>query len=148
MWGKLFEDKISRVKLNQLIGQGFVVLYPKIENEDMPMLYNCADCVVLPSRFLMNTSSDRSPNAALEALACSKVLMASAVGGIPTITRDNAVLIEPNNFKVLASKMDDVLNNFENYSELQLKARQRAVCYLATEHYVKFLLDLIAQYKE
>ena len=63
-------------KLEKLVVSGFAVLYSPVKLEYMPILYRASDVVVLPSRLLTYTSSDRSPNVALEALASGNILVA------------------------------------------------------------------------
>lgn len=141
--GDIFKNKLIVNKICELINKCSLILYPAIKNCDMPLLYNSADIIVLPSRFFNDRSSDRSPNSALEALSCGKILVASAVGGIPTIIGDSALLIEPNNSTVLAMKFFDIVNNLNYYSKFQVKARNRAINNLSIESYVNFLVSIV-----
>jgi glycosyltransferase involved in cell wall biosynthesis len=109
----------------------------------MPILYRASDVILLPSRFLVYASSDRSPNVALEALASGNILIAACAGGIPTIVGDAAVLVRPNDPYALANKLRDVLINEEKYAHLKEKARERAMRELDIRCYVHDLLGYL-----
>jgi glycosyltransferase involved in cell wall biosynthesis len=130
-------------KLMKLIANGLIVLYSPVKFEYMPILYRASDIVVLPSRLLTYASSDRSPNVALEALASGNILVASNVGGIPTIVGNAAMLVRPNDPYVLADKLRDILINREKYEYLEIRARERAVHELDMRRYVHDLLSYL-----
>lgn len=113
-------------KLAKLTYDGTVALYPAILLEDMPIFYRASDVVVIPSRLMKKTSSDRSPNVALEALASGKILVASYVGGIPDIVGNVGVLVKPNDSTALAKMLADVLVNLGKYKHLERFAVMRA----------------------
>jgi glycosyltransferase involved in cell wall biosynthesis len=130
-------------KLRRLVSDGFVTLYDPIKFDYMPIFYRASDIILLPSRFLVYASSDRSPNVALEALASGNVLIASHAGGIPTIVGDAAVLVRPNDAYALANKLRDVLINEDKYEHLKEKARERAMRELDVRCYVRDLLGYL-----
>lgn len=130
-------------KIVKLMEKVPIIFYNPIEPKRMPLLYRASDIIVLPSRFLDYTSSDRSPNVALEALASGAILVASSVGGIPTIVEDAAVLIKPNNPHELATKLCQVLSNYEKYRNFEKKARERAIIDLDIKNYSHDLLKLL-----
>ncbi|MEM4889269.1 MAG: glycosyltransferase, partial [Thermosphaera sp.] len=105
-------------KLSKLVREGYVVLYPPLTYSEMPLFYRSANIVVLPSRFLKNTSSDRSPNVALETLATGTLLIASYAGGIPDIVGDAGLLVKPNDPYALADKIEKVAKHYEKYQYL------------------------------
>lgn len=80
---KIVENKLQK----KLIALG------SIEHEAMVNLYNVADFVLIPSFF-----GEGSSLAALEAMACKKVVVASNIGGLNDITIDgfNGFLVPPN----------------------------------------------------
>ncbi|MEM0489276.1 MAG: glycosyltransferase family 4 protein [Candidatus Bathyarchaeia archaeon] len=127
-------------KLSKLVREGYVVLYPPLAYSEMPILYRSADIVVLPSRFLKNTSSDRSPNVALETLATGSLLVASYAGGIPDIVGDAGLLVKPNDPYALADKIEKVVKHYEKYQYLKERARVRAVTKLDIRLYTFTLL--------
>ncbi|MEM1510591.1 MAG: glycosyltransferase family 4 protein [Thermofilaceae archaeon] len=142
---RLFPDRydlkhIYIQKLAKLVKEGYVVLYPPIAYSEMPTFYRSADIVVLPSRFLKHTSSDRCPNVALEALAAGSLLVASYAGGIPDIVGDAGILVKPNDSHALADRMEDVVKHYEKYQSLKKRARTRAATKLDIRLYAFTLL--------
>ena len=77
-----------------------------VENAKMPMYLSSADVVVIPS--LIEATSI----AALEAMACERVVVASDVGGLPEII-DNEIgeLFEAGNVANMADKILSLLHN-------------------------------------
>lgn len=72
-----------------------------IGQDQLPLWYQAADAFVLPSL------SEGTPNVLLEALACGKPLIASAVGGIPDLTDPRFdELVPPRDEAALASALD------------------------------------------
>ncbi len=73
--------------------------------EDVPDLLAAADFVVHPSR------EDALPTALISALAASRVVLASRVGGIPDVTDPScAVLVPPGDGPALAQALHDLVN--------------------------------------
>jgi glycosyltransferase involved in cell wall biosynthesis len=130
-------------KLKRLVSSGLVILYNPIKPDHMPIFYRASDMIVLPSRFMTYSSSDRSPNVALEALASGNILVASYVGGIPTIVGDAAILVKPNDPRALADKLQDILLNNEKYEYLRRRACERAIHELDIRCYVRDLLSFL-----
>jgi glycosyltransferase involved in cell wall biosynthesis len=62
-----------------------------VEHDKMPELYNSADIVVIPSLAEARSLS------ALEAMACEKPIIATRVGGLPEIVKENfnGILVNP-----------------------------------------------------
>jgi len=145
---RLLRDKIElkeyyKQKLARLVASGLVVLYNSLKHNEIPLLYRASDVIVLPSRLLKYASSDRSPNVALEALASGNILVASYVGGIPTIVNNAGLLVKPNDPQALANKLREVLNNYSRYEHLRVKARERALNELDVGHYIRALLSYL-----
>ncbi|MGC8949517.1 MAG: glycosyltransferase family 4 protein [Thermoprotei archaeon] len=134
-------------KIAKLLSYGIIRFYNPLKPEDMPLLYRASEIVVLPSRLLSYASSDRSPNVALEALATGSLLVASYAGGIPSIVGDAAILVRPNDPVSLASKLLDVINNYEKYEYIKKKALERAAKELDIKLYSLTLLMLLTKYK-
>lgn len=88
--------------------------------KDVQPFYALADVFVLPSR------SEGSPNVLLEALAAGVPVVATAVGGVPEIVKDEetALLVEANNPAALADAIARVLNERETTQRLIANARK------------------------
>lgn len=80
----------------EVVREGIVFL-GTVQREDMPKIINCANLVVVPSRY----ESFGLP--ALEAMACGIPVLATRVGGLPEIIDETVgVLVEPNDHRALA----------------------------------------------
>jgi len=94
-----FTDEQRTFILNsttEVVREGIVFL-GTVQREDMPKIINCANLVVVPSRY----ESFGLP--ALEAMACGIPVLATRVGGLPEIIDETVgVLVEPNDHRALA----------------------------------------------
>ncbi|HEX4167718.1 MAG TPA: glycosyltransferase family 4 protein, partial [Bryobacteraceae bacterium] len=95
-----------------------------------------ADAFVLPSL------SEGSPNVLLEAMAARVPILASAVGGIPELVGDCAVLIPPADSKALASGMLQFLKEPGLGLSLAQKAFNRVSRKFTPERYVHRMFAL------
>jgi glycosyltransferase involved in cell wall biosynthesis len=92
------EDRIRRLGLEKRVGLlGF--------RADARALTAAADVVCMPSRW------EGSPLALHEALAAGRPVVASAVGGIPALAGEGAILVPPEDPRALASALDAVLGD-------------------------------------
>jgi glycosyltransferase involved in cell wall biosynthesis len=94
--GPIFEDIKNHILINEL--QDVVLTPGFVESQD---LLSVADVLLLPSRL------DGRPNAVLEALASGVPVIASNVGGLPTLINDggNGFLIQPGDNQAFADKI-------------------------------------------
>jgi len=86
---------------------------------DPQQAYREADIVVLTS------ISEGFPYATLEAMGCGKPVVATAVGGLPEQLGDWGVLVEPQNPKVLAAALIDLIDDPSERARLGAGARER-----------------------
>jgi len=134
-------------KLARLIKDNIVVLYPPIDVTFMPIFYRATDIVILPSRFLRHTSSDRSPNVAIEAIASQTILVASYAGGIPDIADKVAIFVKPNDSKILAEKLKYALCKYDQLRcFFEPPALIRSIEVLSIESYLVFLIRALYQH--
>jgi D-inositol-3-phosphate glycosyltransferase len=77
-----------------------------VEQERLPLYYSGADACVVPSRY------ESFGLVALEALACGAALVASRVGGLPSIVRDgeNGLLVPCRTPEEFAARIERVLD--------------------------------------
>lgn len=77
-----------------------------IERDNIGEIINDIDIIILPSY------SEGTPNCLLEAMSVKKIVVASAVGGIPEFIKDgkNGFLHENKNYEELAEKIIDLKN--------------------------------------
>ncbi len=98
------EGNLKRLVLENNIRENVKFLGPLV-SEDLINYYNAADLFCLPSK------SEGLPNVIVEALFCGTPVVASSVGGIPTIIKpgENGFLVEPNSVYELADKINEGL---------------------------------------
>lgn len=87
-------------------------------------LYRRADIVAIPS-----TMSEGIPLSALEAMSAGAVVVASNIGGIPTVIKNmrNGILIQPRSTNALAKAIENILLNSKLANRLKETARQDVV---------------------
>ncbi|MBU0756931.1 MAG: glycosyltransferase family 4 protein [Nanoarchaeota archaeon] len=90
-----------------------------VDHNMMPYLYSISDCFVLPSL------TESFPLTVLEAMASKLPVIASNVGGIPEIidNRKTGILVEPENIKMLAASIIEILDD-KNYAKSLGEAAQ------------------------
>ena len=98
-----------------------------------------ADAFVLPSL------SEGSPNVLLEAMASQLPILASAVGGIPELVGDTAMLIPPANPHALASGLSTLMDDCKEAERLAQKAFERVCRQFTPERYTHRMLALYRQ---
>ena len=76
-----------------------VRLVGSIANDALPDWYRAADCVVLPSR------SEGIPNVLVEGLACGTPFVASAVGGVTTLSDEESITVPPGDIAALTAAL-------------------------------------------
>lgn len=120
------KEKVESIDVRQLIEklglQTRVRIFPYIDQEDngLTLLYNGAECVVLPSL----TEGWTSPP--LEAMACGTPVVTSNVSSLPETVGNAAVQVDPCCYEAIGHAMDRVLTDSELRVDLQQKGFQHA----------------------
>ncbi|MCH8114827.1 MAG: glycosyltransferase family 4 protein, partial [Chloroflexi bacterium] len=125
----------ARMKLNtsiRFIGQ--------VTQEELPVHYNAADVCVMPSHY------ESFGLAALEAAACGRPVVASNVGGLPTIVLDGTTgyLVPSGRSDLMAERLCRLLSDDVLRSQLGAAARIHA----ETLGWDRSADSLLAQYRE
>ncbi|MBN1139670.1 MAG: glycosyltransferase [Anaerolineae bacterium] len=96
-----------------------VRVVPNVAHEQLPAYYRLADILVLPSL------RDGLPNALLEGMACERAVVASDVGGIPDVVRDQetGLLVRPGDADALTEAMLTLLSDPARRERLGRAAR-------------------------
>tara|TARA_A100001037_G_scaffold291257_1_gene305137 strand:- start:1258 stop:2424 length:1167 start_codon:yes stop_codon:yes gene_type:complete len=109
-------------------GMDFIKLKQFIPRDDLIEQYKRADICVIPSLF------DNSPNTVYEAMATGKIVVASAVGGIPEIIGgiENGFLFNPIDINDLIKKIIDAVELvLSGNSDKIRKNAQNRICSFA-----------------
>jgi len=127
-------EKLNLVKFTTFTGG--------IPNQELQRYYNLADVFIMPTMLL-----EGLPLVILEAMACEKPVIASRIGGIPTVIKSNedGILIEPGNLKELEEKILEVLSDKELAKRLGKNARKKVVERFSLDRMVE---DTIRVYKD
>lgn len=92
----------------------------QISPHDIHMQYSQADLFVLASTY------EPFGIVLIEAMAAGVPIVATGVGGIPSVVEDTAILVPPNQVSALAQGIRDLLVDPEKSASLISKGRQRA----------------------
>lgn len=114
---KVFDELESSIPKSKIILTGYV------SNSDLPSYYSLMDVFVHPSM------RDGMPNALLEAMACEKPVVATAVGGIPDVVMDcnNGILVPANDADALSNAINRLFADKSLRMKLGVAARQTIV---------------------
>jgi len=110
-------------------------------NEEVPDLVAAMDVLVLSSRF------EGMPLAVLEWMAAGKAIVASRVGGIPSILEDEqeALLVPPRDYAAFAQAIGRLLDDPAERQRLGDAARRRQQAEFRLEHTLNLLEALYAR---
>jgi glycosyltransferase involved in cell wall biosynthesis len=109
-----------------------------ISHEDMPMLYNCADILLLPSFY------EGCPSTLLEAMACGCAIIASQAGPFAELTNGAVLLADPYDPSDFAAKIIMIMNNKDLKKELREKSVKRGE-FFNWEHTAGLILEELTQ---
>ena len=113
-----FEEKIKKASL----GNPNVLHIGRLTNKDMPLYYNAADILCVPSKY-----EEGFGRVIIEALSCGIPVVASNRGGIPeAVSEDVGILVEPDaeSFK---KAILELLGNRDKLSKLKNNCRDYSV---------------------
>ncbi|TXH20802.1 MAG: glycosyltransferase family 1 protein [Chitinophagaceae bacterium] len=93
---------------------GLVQFVGWVSGEQKKALLSKCDVLILPSY------NEGLPISILEAMANSKAILSTKVGGIPAIVKDNenGFLVEPGNLKVMEERIDWIINHPEEVEKM------------------------------
>jgi len=119
-----------------------VIFTGEIYHKDLPRYYNLADIFVFPT--LMKESFGL---VIAEAMACGKPVIASRIGGVPTVIEDgkDGFLIKPNNLRDLKEKILVLLGDEKLAKKIGKTAREKVVRRFSVDRMVN---DTIKTYEK
>jgi len=129
----LIGDGPEKERLEKMVQEknikDFVHFLGNIPNSQMPAYISSAHIILIPS--LLEATSI----AALEAMACERIIVASNIGGLPEIiTEETGRLSEAANPQDISDKINEILNlSVEKRIEMGKKAREIVVNHWSTE---------------
>lgn len=118
-------------KYNRLIEKHDIVLTGYVDNIDMPILYNMADIVILPSMW-----NEPAGLTMLEAVFCEKKLITTNSGGIPEYVKDCSIIVDREN---VVDGILDVIQTIECVNFDYNKIREKFSIENYYSRFVKFL---------
>ena len=118
--GSLIEQGNLKKRIHSLGIKRKVKLIGGVGHEEIPGYMNAADAFVLPSWM------EGLPNVVMEACACERPVVASAVGGIPELieNKKTGFLVTPQSAADLAERLRFVIANPEVAADVAKRARQ------------------------
>ncbi len=122
-----------------------IVFTGKIPYDKLPLYYNLADVFVFPTLRV-----EAGPLVIPEAMACGKPVIASRIGGIPTVIEDyiDGILIEPGNLKELKKKIMEILGDEKLARTLGENARKKIVEQYSVDRMVKNTIKVYEKARE
>ena len=95
-----------------------------VSEEDLPRFYAVSDVVVAPSR----SRSEGFCISALQGMACGKPVVATRVGGVPFLVKNEAtgIIVEPRNWKSLFTAVLKILEDSALAARMGRAGRRRA----------------------
>jgi glycosyltransferase involved in cell wall biosynthesis len=120
-------------------------LIPYQPQETLPAYYNLSDLLLFPSL------RDGLPNALLEAMACGRPVIASAVGGIPAVIEDgvDGWLVPPRDPDALVARTQEALGDEAARRRVGQAARAKMLAHYTTQqefaHYLALYHRLLGR---
>lgn len=99
-----------------------IIFLGKIDNYELPLYYNGADLLLIPSKMIKQEYEEGIPRVMIEALSCGLPVVATKSGGIPDIYSDKAGLLVDDNLKSITEAIIKMIgkkrrmNNIRDYS--------------------------------
>jgi glycosyltransferase involved in cell wall biosynthesis len=140
---RLGEDKKLFDELKETIPNSRIIVTGYIPQKDLPAYYSLMDVFAYPSL------RDGMPNAALEAMACGKTVIATAVGGVTDVIEDgvNGTLVKVNDADGLAGKITEALSQPEKRESVGRSAREAVLSRFTLEKELQANLNIYHSFK-
>jgi len=139
--GPLIADLRRRVRVMHL-GE-MVRFIASVSEEELPRFYAASDVVVMPSR----SRSEGFCISALQGMACGKPIVATRVGGVPFLVRDEktGILVEPKDWRQLFSAISRILENPALAARMGRAGRRRAERFFSWSRVAEMIEKIYAE---
>ena len=134
-----YKDSLyKKVRVNRI---GDYVIFTGKRN-DIPNIMAFLDIVIVCSRY-----PDPLPTVVLEAMAMSKVVIGTNIGGIPEMILNNktGILVPPNDPEALTKAILGLINQPDKIKEMGIKARERIKSKFTIEKNVETVRNLYSK---
>lgn len=137
--GEVYDEIKIKTLINALHLDKKIVLYGKIEHNQMYKFYSKANVVVVPS-----ICFEQFGIVGLEAMASSRPVVGSNIGGIPEWIEDgiNGYLVEPRNVDQLSEKISCIILDLNLAKTMGLRGRERVEKEFTPLNHITQLLKL------
>ncbi len=109
-----------------------------VRDEDLPMLYNCAEIFVYPSLY------EGFGFPPLEAMACGIPVITSNTSSLPEVVGDAGIMVNPTDVNSLCDSMFNLLHDRELWHHMSSKGLERAKSF----SWAKAAREILEIYKE
>ena len=111
-----------------------------------PVPHNQISNIYLSSKiFVLTSKTEASSISTLEAMSCGIPVVVTKVGGMPSLVKDgiNGFLVEPNNPKMIAEKIIELIKNDSLRKKIGTKARETVEKEYSWEKFIDGLINQI-----
>jgi anaerobic magnesium-protoporphyrin IX monomethyl ester cyclase len=116
--GWLYKQIFKEVEQSNLEKE--IMFLGVVGDEDLPMLYNCADIFVYPSLY---EGFGLPP---LEAMACGIPVITSNTSSLPEVIGDAGIMVDPTDVNLLSENMYTLLKDKELWNRMSSMGRERS----------------------
>jgi glycosyltransferase involved in cell wall biosynthesis len=134
----------ARKMVDQLEMKEKVVFAGSVNHMDIPIYHSLSDIFVLPT-----LRQEGLPYVILEAMACGKPIVASKIGGIPSVIEDGkeGFLIKPGDIKALKERIIYLLKNPQDRESMGERGRGKVVKEFSKERMVEETIKVFERIK-
>jgi len=140
--GWLYEEIFKEVAHSDLKKE--ILFLGVVKDEDLPLLYNCADIFVYPSLY---EGFGLPP---LEAMACGIPVITSNTSSLPEVIGDAGIMVDPTNINSLCESMYILLKDKELWNRMRNMGLERSKLFSWDKTAKKILTvydDILSVYK-
>lgn len=96
-----------------------ILFLGKINNQDLPLYYNGADLLLIPSKIIKQEYEEGIPRVMIEALSCGLPVIATKSGGIQDIHSNEIGLLVDDNVKSMVGGIKNMINKGKDMNKIR-----------------------------